>query len=61
MLVKDPKENLDKPNHYSDVNPPTMSDALFSELERRRQWSIDNPGHGKSIFQIAANLGVALC
>jgi hypothetical protein len=61
VSAEEPKERLEKPKHRRDENPPAMSDALFSELERRRQWSAQNPGQGKTIQQIAANLGVALC
>jgi putative addiction module component (TIGR02574 family) len=44
----------------ADDNAPPMSDALHNELERRAQWSTQNPGQGKTIQQIAANLGVNL-
>jgi putative addiction module component (TIGR02574 family) len=44
----------------ADENAAPMSDALFNELERRKQWSAQNPGQGKTIQQIAAGLGVTL-
>ncbi len=44
----------------ADNNAPPMSDALHNELERRAQWSAQNPGQGKSIQKIAADLGVNL-
>jgi putative addiction module component (TIGR02574 family) len=44
----------------ADENAPPMSDALFNELERRKQLSAQNPGQGKTIQQIAARLGVTL-
>ncbi len=44
----------------ADENAAPLSDALFKELESRRQWSEQNPGQGKTIQQIAAGLGVTL-
>jgi putative addiction module component (TIGR02574 family) len=44
----------------ADEHAAPMSDALFKELESRRQWSAQNPGQGKTIQQIAAGLGVTL-
>ena len=44
----------------ADENTAPMHDALFNELENRRQWSAQNPGHGRTIQQIAAGLGVSL-
>jgi putative addiction module component (TIGR02574 family) len=44
----------------ADENAAPMSDALFNELERRKQWSAQNPGQGKTIQEIAAGLGVTL-
>jgi putative addiction module component (TIGR02574 family) len=44
----------------ADENAAPISDALFNELERRKQWSAQNPGQGKTIQQIAASLGVTL-
>jgi hypothetical protein len=55
------KESLVEPSCCVDESPPTMSDTLFNELERRRQWSTQNSGQGKTIQQIAADLGAALC
>jgi putative addiction module component (TIGR02574 family) len=44
----------------ADENAPAMSDALHTELERRAEWSAQNPGQGKTVKQIAAGLGVNL-
>jgi hypothetical protein len=44
----------------ADENAAPLSDALFNELESRRQWSAQNPAQGKTIHQIAASLGVNL-
>jgi putative addiction module component (TIGR02574 family) len=44
----------------ADENAALMSDALFNELERRKQWSAQNPEQGKTIQQIAAGVGVTL-
>jgi putative addiction module component (TIGR02574 family) len=44
----------------ADENAPPMSEALYQELERRAQWSAQNPGQGKTIREIAAGLGITL-
>ena len=54
QLVEDLWDSIDEDS------VPVMSDTVFQELQRRRDWVNANPNAGQTLEDIATKLGVRL-